>query len=181
MVARIIIRLIEASIIPALLVFSTKFLSMILLSSFFGSPLELSRQGILFGRLEDFYWINFYSNVVVFLLVFSALFFTLVRNYFFSEAALSPRWATRLLRVNLEFLVVPLPRGYLKTAVWLIFAFFMTLSFYLQSFLGFNPFTLSALSLALLILCLFFLLLTLERDFKDVDLGGEVNLLIKEN
>ncbi len=168
MFSKIILKLIDAAILPSLLVFGVKFASTVLVSLYWKIPLSIGFSGLNFSNFSDFYKVNLFSNIILFLFTFTALFLVLSRSYLFTQENLNPFLSGRLANLELENLTVPLWQGYTHVVVWLTLSFSVTLSFFTQALLGFSSLYLFAFFGALLILGTFVFLLCLERDVRGL-------------
>ena len=167
MFSKIILKLVDAAILPSLLVFGVKFASTVLFSLYWKIPLSIGLSGLNFQNFSDFYKVNLFSNIILFLFTFAALFLVLSRSYLFTEENLNPILGARLVNLGLESVTLPLWQGYTHTMVWLTLSFSVTLSLFTQALFDFSSFYLFALSGAFLVLGGFVFLLCLERDITD--------------
>lgn len=166
MFSKIILKLSDAVILPSLLVFGVKFASTVLFSLYWKVPLSIGSSGLNFSNFSDFYKVNLFSNIALFLFTFTALFLVLSRSYLFAEENINPFLSAKLANLELENLTVPLWQSYTHSVVWLTLSFSITLSFFTQALFGFSPFYLLALSAAFLVLGTFISVLCLERDIR---------------
>ncbi|OGP10530.1 MAG: hypothetical protein A2048_10300 [Deltaproteobacteria bacterium GWA2_45_12] len=164
MFSKIILKLVDAAILPSLLVFGVKFASTVLFSLYWRLPLSIGLSGFNFRNFSDFYKVNLFSNIILFLFTFAVLFLVLLRLYLFTQENLNPILGARLANLGLESVTVPLWQGYTHSVVWLTLSFSVTLSLFTQALFDFSPFYLFALSGAFLVLGGFVFLLCFERD-----------------
>lgn len=164
MFSKIILRLVDAAILPSLSVFGVKLSSTILFSLYWRLPLSIGLSGLNFSNFSDFYRVNLFSNMILFLFTFATLFLVLLRSYLFTEENLNPILGARIANLGLESVTVPLWQSYTHAAVWLTLSFSVTLSLFTQALFDFSSFYLFALSGALLVLGGFIFLLCLTRD-----------------
>lgn len=163
---RIILKLIDAAILPSLLVFSIKFVSLILLSRLWQTPLVLSADGLTFQNSADLYTVNNVSNLIQLGLMFFGLSLALIRLTAFTSGALSPLRMAKIVDLRIESLVTPLREAYVTAAVWLILSLLVTISLLIQAVVLISSFFVFALGASLLVLGCFVLLLCLGRDLR---------------
>lgn len=165
--------------LPALVLFSVKFVSLILAANFLRLSFSWEGSGIVFSSFPNFYKANLVSNGLLLLTALLGFFLSLVRLHFFTDFSSSPIFSARLVSFGLESLIQPVRQSYLKALVWLVLAGFIVLSLFIQGFLGLTPFSLAAVGFSLLILGIFLLVFALERDLIDDDKSGD-SVLIEE-
>ncbi len=123
MVSKILLRLIDETIIPAVLVVVTKVISMWLVTVVFGIDWQLSlsvtSRGIEFASREGLLMVNSYSNLIVVLVLGIGLVWLLAQAYHFHETHISPSFTLRLLSLNLTRLITSSVEIYHKALVWL--------------------------------------------------------------
>lgn len=180
MFSKIILKLSDAVILPSLLVFGVKFAGTVLLSLYWKVPLSIGFSGLNFSNFSDFYKVNLFSNITLFLFTFTALFLVLSRSYLFTEENINPFLSAKLANLELESLIMPLWQSYTHSVVWLTLSFSITLSFFTQALFGFSPLYLFALSGAFLVLGTLIFLLCLERDIRGRFRKNRSVVILKE-
>jgi len=180
MFPKIILRLIDASILPSLLVFSAKFLSLFILVIFWKLPYDFSGVRLVFQNPADFYRANSLSNTFLFIVVSVGLYFSLFRLHFLTASRLSPAFSAKIVEAELEGLVTSTVAGYIKAAVWLALSSLVALSLFTQGLLGFSSFYPFAFQAASVALGLFILILSLERHVQDGPSSKRSQLIIEE-
>ena len=165
MFPKIILKLLDATLLPSLLVFSVKFLSLLCLAVVWRQPFNFDRSGLIFQNPLDLYQVNSISNMALLVFTSACLFFSLIRLRFFTENGLSPLVSARLVNAGLESFIVSLSQGYIRVTVWLTLFFSLTLSLLIQGLLGLSPFYLFVFALGFFTLGVFFFSLSLERDW----------------
>lgn len=180
MFSRIILKLIDAAILPSLLIFGVKFSSTILLSLYWNLPFSMSSTGLNFNNFSDFYKINLFSNGILFLFTFTALFLALLRLYFLTRENLNPSLSVALVNWGLESITTSLWQSYTRSAVWLALAFSVTLSLFVQGLFDFSSLYLFAACTALLVLGILVFLFCLERDALHSLRKERQNVIVRE-
>lgn len=162
----LILKLIDEAILPAVLVFSAKVASLILLARFLKLDWYLKDNALVFSRLPDFVLANDLSNLFVLLVIFLGTAVVLIRLYHFHESHITPGFLARLLESDWEILVSSSFDLFHQALVWLTLAALFVLALLTQFFVGVGSFGLFFLGLALLIFLVVTTLLDLEREIK---------------
>jgi len=122
MVSKILLRLIDEAIVPAILVISVKILGMFAVTKIFGYTWSLdltSFFGLKFESHEALLAVNSYSNLLVLIVLAAGLLWIIIRAVHFHETHISPRLALRLFSWDLSHLVVSSVDVYHQAVVWL--------------------------------------------------------------
>ena len=174
---RIILKLIDTAILPSLLVFSIKFVSLILLSFLWQIPFVLSADGLIFNNSVDLYTVNNVSNLIQLGLTLLGLSLALIRLTSLTSGALKPSLLAKIVSARLESFITSLREAYVTAAVWLILTSTVTISLLIQAVVATSSFSVFALSASLLVLGCFVLLLCLDRDLHPSAQGGSVTIV----
>ena len=161
-----ILKLLDESIIPAVLVFSTKIVGLILAARYFGIPLLARDKVLYFSHYNDLILANNVSNILVGVVILAGISVVLVRLYYFHDSHVHPFFLTKLLESDLEFAVSTSFELFHQIMVWLSLGFFTVASLFVQAVFGLtSPFILFV-SILVLIILVVLTIMDFEREVK---------------
>ncbi len=131
-----ILKLLDESIVPAVLLFATKLAGLILAARFLGVPLTISNKVLYFAHYQDLVLANDISNILVGLVILLGTSVVLIRLYHFHDSHVHPFLLTKLLESDLEFVISTSFELFHQAAVWLSLGFFTVASFFIQTIFG---------------------------------------------
>jgi len=130
MISRILLRLIDEAIVPAILVIGVKILGMFAVTKVFGYTWSLdltSFFGLRFESREALLAVNSYSNLLVLLVLGAGLLWIIIRAVHLHDTHISPRLALRLFSWDLSHLVTTSVDVYHQAVVWLSYLWLFVL------------------------------------------------------
>jgi len=167
MYSKILFKLIEESIFPALGFFILKVsISLSMLASF-GYSVSLGSLFML--EVTKSQYIEIVSNILLSFAIFSfvGVFYSLVKSLYFHESHVSPNVTLRLFHIRAGFLIQDSFHLFTQTLVWLLFSY-MTLFISMMFFyLGLLNFYVLVVSLIVCPVATYFYLLDLEYELKN--------------
>lgn len=123
MVSRILLKLVDEAIIPAILVLAAKILGLAAIVWLFNLSWQLSTSptlpAVTFESQAQLLTANSYSNLIMFGVVAAGLFWILARAHTFHDTHISPSMALRLLSWGATALMVNTFEAYSQAVVWL--------------------------------------------------------------
>ncbi|MBF0253459.1 MAG: hypothetical protein HQL29_06565 [Candidatus Omnitrophica bacterium] len=127
MFSKLLIKLIDQAIIPALVLFSTRIISMIALSMYFEIPFTLTDKGFVFDGAQQYILINSYSLLIMTLVLAISLAFFLIKAHIFHDTHITPKLTATLFSVRMQSLIQNSLDLYTKGAIWISYAYLMTM------------------------------------------------------
>lgn len=169
MYSKILFKLIEESIFPALGFFILKVIISLSMLSSFGYSISLG--SVFFAEVTKNEYTEIVSNILLSFAVFSFLgvFYSLVKSLYFHDSHVSPNLTLRLFHVRADFLIQDSFHLFTQTLVWLLFSYmtlFISMMFY---YLGLLNFYVLVVSLVICPVATYFYLLDLEYELKNQD------------
>lgn len=139
MISPTLVKLIDQTIIPGLILVLGKFLGVILVAKIISAKFNLTFGNFFFPtfsftKLSDYQIVNSYSNLAMFAAVAAGCTFVLIRAHFFHASHITPQLHLRLLKLGLEGLIAETYQLYHQATVWLIFLWLATILILLQAF-----------------------------------------------
>lgn len=122
MVSKILLKLVDEAIFPAILVLAAKILGLLVIVWLFGLSWQVSPDttlpAISFGSKGELLKANSYSNLIMFGIVATGLLWILVRAHTFHDTHISPSMALKLLSWGATGLLINTFEAYSQAIVW---------------------------------------------------------------
>lgn len=131
-----ILKLLDESIVPVVLIFATKIIGLVLTAKYLGLSLTVSNKAFYFDHYADLILANNVSNVLTGLVILVGTLVVLSRLYYFHDSHVHPFFLTKLLESDLEFAISTSFDLFHQVAVWLSLGFFLVASFFVQTIFG---------------------------------------------
>ena len=125
--SRILVKLIDQAIIPAIVLLTARLASVVLISKVYGIPVAMGGSGLIFENHADYLFVNTYSVFAMMVVMFIALYYTLLRAFILHDTHIHPGLTARLFSLNLSTFIQGSFDLYSKGAVWLSYAYLMTI------------------------------------------------------
>lgn len=139
MISQTLAKLIDEAIFPGIVLVLGKLLGVIAVATIISANFkiksgELFFPSFSFSSFSDYYTVNSYSNLVMFMVVAVGASLILVRAHFFHASHITPKMHLRLLKLGLQGLIAETYQLYHQAAVWLIFLWLATILVLSQAF-----------------------------------------------
>jgi len=159
MFSRILIKLVDEAIFPAILLLATRLTSMLVVSKFFHANYEINANGVIFVNLSDYLKVNSYSTLFMILILAIGLLFIIIKSFVFHDSHISPGFSAKIYSLKMPSLIQSSFNIYSQGTIWLsyiylilIVASFMTLFGMLYSWVLFVAIITTVISTALFVM-----------------------------
>jgi hypothetical protein len=125
MVSRILIKLIDQSIIPAVLLLSTRLISIVLLGRYFGADFTIGYSGVEYTHPQDYLLVNSYSTFFMIAVLAVGLFYILLKSFIFHDSHISPGFTARVFSFKLSFFIQSSFDLYSQGVIWLSYLYLL--------------------------------------------------------
>jgi hypothetical protein len=125
MLSKILVKLIDKAIIPALLLLVSRVVSIIMVSKYLGIHLTLGGSGFVFQDQYDYVKVNSYSTLIMTGLLVLGLGYVVIKSLFFHESHIKPTLTSRLFSLKAESLIQNSYEIYTQGAVWLTYSYLL--------------------------------------------------------
>jgi hypothetical protein len=122
--------------LPAIVMFFTKIVSMLLLSTFYDVRFEKTSSGFMFYDINQFLFVNNLSNIITYITMAGFTVWLLIKAYYFHQSHVSPKFSAWLNVQNLEHLLIGSVELYLKMVAWLFFLWMTTIIMFVHAVIG---------------------------------------------
>lgn len=166
MFSKILVKLIDQAIIPALVLLTTRIVSVTLLSNYLGIPFQFSGRGFIFDDQTQYLKVNSYSLLVMVIVLSLGLLFFLLKAYIFHESHITPKMTATLFSIRLPSLIQSSYEVYTKGAIWISYSFLMLMVTGALSLYGYCYAWVFYTSLGVSILSLLLFIFDVENEMK---------------
>jgi len=128
MFSKILLKLIDQAIIPAVLVVGTRLASIALFSNYFDIDYTINKQGITFSNISNYVIINSYSFLCIVAIITAGVFGVLINSALFHHEHIKPHTTAKLFALKLSGLIKNSYEVYTKAAVWITYMWLLTIS-----------------------------------------------------
>lgn len=125
MVSKVLTKLIDKAIVPAVLLLATRIVSIVIVSRYLRLEFELSKTGFVFRTIEDYVKVNSYSALVMVVVLIVGLFFVLIKSLAFHESHIKPSVTSKLFSLNIHSLIQNSFDLYTQGAIWLSYSYLL--------------------------------------------------------
>lgn len=137
MFSKILIKLIDQAIVPAILLLVTRVVSVLLLSNYFNVPYEITNTGFVFSDAAGYVKVNSFSLISMLLVISAGIFYVLLKSYVFHDTHIQPKLTAKLFSLRLSSFIQTSFDIYSQGAVWLSYVYLLFLVSIFMSFFGF--------------------------------------------
>jgi hypothetical protein len=165
MFSKILVKLIDQSLVPAILLVCLRISSLVFFSYLFNFPFLITMEGFVFNSEEQFALLNSYSVLTIILVFFVVLMFIVLKSFILHDSHINPTLTYKILKMDLDNLVQNSYDLYSKGVVWLMYAYLITFVAIIMTVTGYLFSWIAILSGILTLLASVFLLLDIENEY----------------
>jgi len=125
MFSKILVKLIDEAIVPAITLLSARLLSVVAIGKYLGIPFTFGSTGFIFQNAEDFVLVNSYSLVAMVLVVTLGLIYILVKAYMFHDTHVNPGATAKLFSLRLTSFIQSSFDLYSQGAIWMSYSYLL--------------------------------------------------------
>lgn len=126
MFSKILLKLVDQAIIPALVLFASRVISLFVFAAVFDAEFTVGKYGIIFANPSDYVEVNTYSLFVMVAVLVVALLHNLLKAYYFHNTHITPSLTAKLFTMKLSSLIQSSMDVYSEGIIWLSYAYLMT-------------------------------------------------------
>ncbi len=177
MFSKLLIKLIDQAIVPAILVLTARLVSVAVLSNKLRAQYNLQDGEILFRNTTDFVRVNSYSVAIMFGVLALGTSYILVKALVFHNSHVSPGTTAKMFSLKLDFFIQNSFNLYTQGAIWLAYTYLLLLSTGLMALFGLVYAWVAYLGVAITLTGTILLALDIEKEMK-LDQEEEDTLLV---
>lgn len=164
MFSKLLVKLIDEAIVPALFLVAVRVISLVFISKGFDIPISLGPGGFVYSSSEDYLLVNTYSTLYMVLAVCLGLLRVLIKSVVFHDTHITPPLAAKLHSLRLQYLIQDTFHLYTQGIVWLAYLYFLTIGAGLMSLFGLVEIWVAWVSLGLAVFFTYIFILDAERE-----------------
>ena len=126
MISKILLKLIDQSIIPAVLVVITRLVSLVLISDYYNIEYTLQKNGFILDFSKDYLLLNSYSILSIIAICTLGITFTIISSNVFHHEYIKPSVTATLFSIRMSYLIKNSFEIYTKAAVWISYLWLLT-------------------------------------------------------
>jgi hypothetical protein len=126
MFSKILLKLVDQAIVPALVLFATRIISLFVFASIFNAEFSVNKYGVTFVNPGDYIKVNSYSLLTMVVVLVVALLHNLLKAYYFHNTHITPSLTAKLFTMKLSSLIQSSMDLYSEGVIWLSYAYLMT-------------------------------------------------------
>ena len=127
MFSRILIKLIDEAIVPAILLLAVRIGSVVLISQYLGIPFAVSNSGFVFNTPSDYLKINSYSIIAMLVTLGIGLCITLAKTFFFHDSHITPKLTAKVFSLKMSSFIQNSFDLYSQGAIWVSYLYLLLL------------------------------------------------------
>jgi hypothetical protein len=164
MVSKTLIKLIDYSIFPAVLLVGAKIISVVFLLKYFELDYTINSYQIILTNTSDFIAINTYSSLFVFIAVLAGLIWVTIKAHLFHDTHINPVLSSRLFNMRMEEIIHDNEVIFSQSFIWLAFSWLSTIMFGVHYLFSLSEGWLFYLALGVSVVCTALLAMDIERE-----------------
>lgn len=125
MFSRILVKLIDQAIVPAVMLLAVKIISTVLVSKYMGFDFGFGPAGFTYSKPDDYLLVNTYSTFAMVVVLSVGLFYILLKSLIFHETHISPKLTAKLFTLKLSTFMQSTYDLYSQGAVWISYSYLL--------------------------------------------------------
>ncbi len=164
MFSKLLIKLIDEAIVPAIFLITVRIVSLVFISRFFDISISFGNSGFMYDSQSDYMLVNSYSMLYMVLALCLGLLRTVVKSVVFHDTHVTPIMAAKLHSYKAQHLIQDSFHLYTQGLVWLAYLYFLTIGAGLMSLFVMLHAWIAWVSLGLAVLFTYIFILDAERE-----------------
>lgn len=123
--SKILTKLIDKAIIPAVLLIASRIISIILVCKYLGIDFKITNRGIIIQDFYSYLKVNSYSVLFMTAMLVIGLLYVLIKSIFFHDSHIKPTTTAKLFSIKAESLIQNSYEIYTQGAVWLTYSYML--------------------------------------------------------
>jgi len=125
MLSKLLIKLIDKAIIPAVLLLASRIISIVLVSRYLGISFKITQKGFIFQSSYDYLKVNSYSILFMIIVLIAGLGYVIIKALIFHSSHIKPSTTSRLFSIKAQSLIQDSYEIYTQGAVWLSYSYLL--------------------------------------------------------
>ena len=164
MFSKILIKLIDEAVTPALILVAARILSVFFVSNYFDIEFTIGPTGFIFRNTEQYRFINTYSMFILLLVLAVGLGYIILKAYLFHETHIKPGKTAKLYSLKLSSFIQSSFDLYSQGAIWLSYTYLLLFSLFVMALFQLVYLWVLVVAFAVVIAGTVLLVLDVERE-----------------
>lgn len=164
MFSKLLIKLIDEALVPAIFLIAVRVVSLVFVSRFFGIEVSLGPKGFIYHTAEAYMMVNSYSLLFMVCAVCAGLLHIALKSVIFHDTHISPPLAAKLYSAKIQHLIQDSFHLYSQGLVWMSFLYFLTFGSWVMSIFSMVYSWVVYLAFALSVLFTYVFIVDVERE-----------------
>jgi hypothetical protein len=180
MFSRILVKLVDEAIIPAIALLAVRILAAILIANQLGIGFEIGASGFVYESASDFLIVNSYSTLSMICVLAVGLFYVLIKSHIFHDSHVEPHMSAKLFTLRLSNFVQTSFDVYSQGAIWLSYSYLLLLASGVMVYFGLLFPWVLWVSVVLTLISTYLLVVDVEKEVVFKRSSGDDNDLVDE-
>jgi hypothetical protein len=128
MFSKILLKLIDQAIIPAVLVVVSRVVSLVLISNYLDIDFFITRNGIIFENTKDYVTVNSYSMLLITVLIALGMLMVIINSTLFHHEHIKPKTSAKLFSLKMHSLIKNSFEIYTQATIWISYLWLLTIA-----------------------------------------------------
>lgn len=125
MFSKILIKLVDQAIVPAILLLVTRVVSIVVLSRYYGVSLSIDETGFVFENPQAYMLVNSCSILSMILILSLGIFYILLKSFYTHDSHISPHLTAKLYSLRVSSFIQTSFDIYSQATVWMSYLYLM--------------------------------------------------------
>lgn len=166
MLSKILTKLVDEAITPAILLLSVRLISVVLVAKYFQIPFDITTSGFTFKTTESYIIINSYSTFLMIVVLTIGLLYVLAKSLIFHETHIKPETTAKLFSVNMDSVMQSSYDLYTQGSIWLSYCYLVMVVSGVMSYYKLIYSWVFVVALVLCVISTVLLILDVENEIK---------------
>lgn len=166
MFSRLLVKLVDRSITPALVLFCARIISVVVIARYFEIPFTIGASGFIFPNDGSYIQINSYSVFSMIIILVVGLLYISLKSVLFHETHIKPDTSAKLFSLRMSALIQSSFDLYTQGAIWLSYCYLLMFTSGLMAYFGLMYAWVFYVTIALCILASVVFILDVENEIK---------------
>ena len=136
MFSKILIKLVDEAILPAILLIVCRIVSVVLVSRYLAIGFDLTASGFTFQSPKDYVVINSYSTLAMICVLTFGLFYVLLKSLAFHDTHITPKLTAKIFSLRLQSFMQSSFELYSQGSIWLSYSYLFLFCSGIMAYLG---------------------------------------------
>lgn len=128
MFSKILLKLIDQAIVPAILVVASRIVSLVLISNYLNIEFFITKNGIIFENTQDYITVNTYSMFIITVLISFGMGIVLLKSALFHHEHIKPHMSAKLFSLKMHSLIKNSFEIYTQATIWISYLWLLTIT-----------------------------------------------------